>query len=455
MGDHLSGLVDDRAKGVALSFNGVDITYPELRGLVSEASSAIDGLPACRPLGLHLRKSPESVALVLACWAQRRPFLLPPFDLGADARTTLHRQSGCGHVVHADLTTVDTGVAGEAADLDGVGPMLTTSGSTGLPKVVPLPLAAVDRFTDWAAPAFGITEGTVVFNYAPLNFDLCLLDIWTTLRRGGHVVIADQDKALDAHYLLRAFTHADVEVVQAVPLFYRRLLDVAERPFPSVREVVHTGDAMPPALLARLPALFPAARIRNVYGCTETNDSFIHDSDPASSEPTPIGTPIDGVSVRLDGDELLVRTPFQAGRYLDTANADKWVDIGGRTWFRTGDLVRRTADGVFHLDGRADDQVKVRGVRTNLKQVELALHQHGEVADAVVLAIPDDEAGYRLHALIKPIDGARPNSLALRSHCARLLPRASVPSSLELTTEELPRTSTGKVDRKKLLADRA
>jgi acyl-coenzyme A synthetase/AMP-(fatty) acid ligase len=143
------------------------------------------------------------------------------------------------------------------------------------------------------------------------------------------------------------------------------------------------------------------------------------------------------------------------GRYLDTAIADTWVDVDGETWFRTGDLVRRDADGTFHLDGRADDQVKVRGVRTNLKQVEQALHQHVDVADVVVLAVPDDEAGYRLHALVKPVDGARPNSLTLRSHCARLLPRTAVPSSLELTTEELPRTSTGKVDRKKLLAERA
>ncbi|MBM7774258.1 acyl-coenzyme A synthetase/AMP-(fatty) acid ligase [Actinokineospora baliensis] len=438
-----------------MSFNGADVSYRELRALVEDALRVLDGLTAGRPVGLHVRKSPESVALVLACWAQRRPFLLPPSDLGTDARAALYRQAGCGHVVHADLTTVDTGEpADEVPDLGGIGPMLTTSGSTGLPKVVPLPHDAVDRFTDWAAGAFDITGGSTVFNYAPLNFDLCLLDIWTTLRRGGQVVLADQERALDARYLLRAFTHAPVEVVQAVPLFYRRLLEVADGPFPSVRELVHTGDAMPPELLARLPELFPKARIRNVYGCTETNDSLIHDSDPTSQDPVPIGRPIDGVEVRVDGAELLVRTPFQAGRYLDTAITDRWVELDGHTWLRTGDLVRRDADGVFHLDGRADHQVKVRGVRTNPRQVEAALQSHPEVAEVVVLALPDDEAGYRLHALVRAVDGTRPNSLSLRSHCARLLPRTAVPSSLELATEEFPRTSTGKVDRTKLLADR-
>ena len=73
--------------------------------------------------------------------------------------------------------------------------MLTTSGSTGLPKIVPLPAGGVDRFTDWAAEQFDIGPGTVVANYAPLNFDLCLLDIWTTLKHGGCVALVDQDRA--------------------------------------------------------------------------------------------------------------------------------------------------------------------------------------------------------------------------------------------------------------------
>ncbi|GLZ43079.1 AMP-binding protein [Actinokineospora sp. NBRC 105648] len=453
MGDHLAALLDPLANGTALSFNGVNVSYRELRALADRAARTLDRLPPERPVALAVGKSPEAVAVVLACWASGRPFLLPPADLGTDARAALHRQAGCASVLRADLS-VERTESDEAPELAGVGPMLTTSGSTGLPKIVPLPRTAVDAFTDWAADAFGVDEGTVVFNYAPLNFDLCLLDVWTTLRRGGQVVLVDQDRALDSRYLLRAFAGADVEVVQAVPLFFRRLLENADGVFPTVREVVHTGDAMPPGLLARLPAVFPKARLRNVYGCTETNDSLIHDSDPTSDQPTPVGSPIDGVLVRVDAGELLVSTPFQAGRYLDADLADRWVELDGRTYFRTGDLVRQDERGVLHLDGRADHQVKVRGVRTNPQQVEQALLAHPEVADAVVLAIPDEEAGYRLHALVRPAGNTRPNSLSLRSHCARLLPRTAIPSTVELFGAEFPRTSTGKVDRKKLLAER-
>ncbi|WP_018680901.1 AMP-binding protein [Actinokineospora enzanensis] len=460
----LSGLVHARANGVAATYKGVDISYRGLRALIDQARRVVAA--GTGAVDLVVGKSPEAIALVAACWVEGRPFLLPPSDLGAEARSALRAQAGCRQVVHADLTIKDIQTGKDippvkdvqdavgTPELDGVGPMLTTSGSTGLPKVVPLPRAAVDRFTEWAAAAFGIGAGSVVFNHAPLNFDLCLLDVWTTLRAGGHVVLAEPDRALDGRALARAFTSADVEVVQAVPLFFRQLLDATDAVFPAVRELVHTGDAMPPGLLARLPERFPHARIRNIYGCTETNDSFVHDTDPTAGTPVPIGRPIDGVHARLDGAELLVSTPFQAERYLDAARADRWVEQDGRVWFRTGDLVRQTPDGVFHLDGRADFQVKVRGVRTNVRQVEEALLNHPDVTEAIVLALPDDEAGYRLHALVRPVGEARPNSLTLRSHCARLLPRTAVPSAVELIGAEFPRTSTGKVDRKKLLAER-
>ena len=103
--------------------------------------------------------------------------------------------------------------------------MLTTSGSTGLPKIVPLTVGAVDHFTDWAAAQFEIGPGTNVANYAPLNFDLCLLDIWTTLKHGGCVVMVDQDRATHGGYLADLLADNEVNVVQAVPMLYRLLID--------------------------------------------------------------------------------------------------------------------------------------------------------------------------------------------------------------------------------------
>ena len=138
--------------------------------------------------------------------------------------------------------------------------MLTTSGSTGLPKIVPLTASGVDAFTDWAAEQFEIRPGTVVANYAPLNFDLCLLDIWTTLKHGGTVAVVDQDRATQGAYLADLVNDNQVNVLQAVPMLYRLLIDVNRedgRTFPSVRHVITTGDKIPASSLAELPKLFP------------------------------------------------------------------------------------------------------------------------------------------------------------------------------------------------------
>jgi acyl-coenzyme A synthetase/AMP-(fatty) acid ligase len=353
--------------------------------------------------------------------------------------------------------------------------MLTTSGSTGLPKVVPLSWRALDRFAAWAGPRFGLGPGRTVLNHAPLNFDLCLLDVWSTLAHGGRVVLVDPDLGTHGGHVLDLIAGNDVDVVQAVPMLYRLLLDAAgarpERPaLDTVEHVLFTGDAIPGTTLAELPGLFPKARLANVYGCTETNDSFVHELETAGpprapATPVPIGRPLPGVEALIVGDggravtgpgrgELYVTTPFQAAGYLDASrDAGKFVPhpldpSDGRRWFRTGDLVRREPDGRVVLEGRSDFQVKVRGVAVNTAEVERVLLDHPDVVEAAAVAVPDPLAGRQLAALVRRAAGTRLNSLTLRQHCARRLPQAAVPSALRIVDDPLPTTSTGKVDRR-------
>src|SRR5690606_3768157 len=274
----------------------------------------------------------------------RRPFLLPGTALAEQTRATLLAQAGCRYVLSADGTARaprptgegQTGPVAAETPADGVSFMLTTSGSTGLPKIVPLGGDAVDRFVAWAGPAFGIGPGVSVLNYAPLSFDLCLLDVWTTLAHGGRVVLVDPDRAADGRHLLDLLARHRIQVVQAVPMFFGLLLGAAgpQTAFDTVERVLFTGDAIGERTLAELPRLFPAARLYNVYGCTETNDSFVWEApaDPAAlpAGPVPIGTPLPGVrAFILDerGDvltgpgtgELYVSTPFQTAGYLGRA----------------------------------------------------------------------------------------------------------------------------------------
>ncbi|MER6511021.1 AMP-binding protein [Nonomuraea sp. NPDC001636] len=460
------------------------VSYAELAAMAGRAQKELDAFPP-GPVAVLARKSPQAVALVLGCLAAGRPLLLPPIDLGTVALGELCARAGCVEVLaatpedaaeHPDVVTAvigrpDSGHSGgpavpkpvAVADQD-IAFMLTTSGSTGTPKIVPLSAGAVARFTAWAGDAFGLGPGEVVFNYAPLNFDLCLLDVWATLRHGGCVALVDPALAANPRYVCDFFAASEVTVVQGVPMLYQLL---EEGVFPGVRHVIVTGDHAPVPLRAGLPRRFPRARLHNVYGCTETNDSFWHEFDAAEAAgpaPLPIGRPLPGVVVAfgpgLDpvppddgGTELLVWTPFQTDGYVtpDPAAATGRFVTGpdGRRFFRTGDLVRRDAAGRLFLVGRDDFQLKVRGIRVNLEQIERVLLEHDDVLEAAVVPAVDG-AETRLTAFVRGTGPGRLSGLRLRTHCAMRLPRAAIPSAIRLVEQPFPRTSTGKVDRKRI-----
>ena len=460
------------ADAPALRCNDELISYGQLEELVASAAAGLAGLNAGGyPVCVLGKKSPRLVATLLACFAAGHRVLLPPNDLGAATLAKLCEQARCQAVVAVDAATGPAVRVNPGADLDrrltghGPGLMLTTSGSTGLPKIVPLRPAGVDAFVDWAAGQFGIGPGTVVLNYAPLNFDLCLLDVWTSLARGACVELVDPDLATQGGHLARLVARS--HVVQAVPMLFRLVTDaMAGGVLEAVRHAVFTGDVMPTELIRAVRSMLPGAQLYNLYGCTETNDSFLHrldGEDVRRGGPLPIGVPIAGVTaviVDAAGEvltgaasgELVVRTPFQCGGYLDPAlDQGRFVPapagLPGGTYYRTGDLVSRDEDGRVTLLGRADHHVKVRGVRINLQEVEAVIAEHDEIDEVAVVTIPDAVAGVRLHAVARRREGSAINGLQLRQHCAARLVRTAIPGRLEIVEEPLPRTSTGKIDR--------
>jgi amino acid adenylation domain-containing protein len=474
----------------ALLWWGEPVSYRELHDRALRARAELSGADlGAAPIGLRCSKSPDSIALILACLMDQRSFLLPAPTLPEPTLEELFRRAGCAYVLtvsgssgryswvappRADGTRrgrgAAEGVRSFSPDPEAVTFMLTTSGSTGLPKIVPLREGAVDRFTDWAGEQFELGAGRVVLNFSPLNFDLCLLDIWATLKHGGCVVLVDPARATHGHYLRDLLTGHPVELVQAVPMFYQLLIQAqAHRynpdEFASVRHVVVTGDSIAPQCLAQLPGLFPRARFYNLYGCTETNDSLLHEIDPTEA-PTgalPLGAPLPGVRALLvnkDGTicegpgtgELYVSTPFQTSGYLDhPQHESRFVahpyGTDTRRYFRTGDLVHRHENGSLTLAGRTDFQVKIRGVRINIEEVERVLRTHPDIAEVAVVAVPDLVAGHLLHAETRRVPGSMINTLSLRRFCADRLHRIAIPSTFQITDDPLPRTSTGKPDR--------
>ncbi len=469
--------VDTRPHATALVWHGEDTTYRELHEMATKAGAQLIGLDLApgEPVGVLANKSPAAIALVLACVLSGRPFLLPSPAFADQTLTALFSRGGCRYVLTPDGDAQPVPPPGPPAlrvvDQTDVSFMLTTSGSTGLPKVVPLGQSGVDRFVAWAAKKFDIGPGRTVFNYAPLNFDLCLLDIWTTLAHGGRVVLVDPAQAANGRHLLDLLKRTEIHVLQAVPMFYGLLLYAlmtrdAERTFPSVEHAMFTGDAMPDCTLEQLPGAFPNARLYNIYGCTETNDSFIHEVHRATAGTAgslPIGEPLTGVQAEIVDDngqvlpgagmgELYVSTPFQTTGYLNRPDQDHrfvghphgWDEL---RYFRTGDLVRRDQLGQVFLVGRSDFQVKVRGVAINTAEVERVLLEHPDVLEAAAVTKQDDLTGAVLMCAVQRRPDSGLNSLVLRKHCSTRLPQAAIPTVMRIGDGPLPKTSTGKVDR--------
>ena len=482
---------DRRPAAPALHWEGRTVSYHQLADLITECRHQLrDSLGIQDVVAIAARKSPRAIALILAGFLEDRDLLLVSPGLGEETLVRLLNTARC-HVLlspgtHDALTRRVFGEPTEDAlrhqkqSRTTCRLMLTTSGSTGPPKIVPLSAPAVHRFTDWAASRFDIGDTTSVLSYAPLNFDLALLDVWTTLTHGGCAALVTEDRAMDARHILSIIDSANVTIIQGVPTLFHLLSQkaAASGPLGRIRHIVITGDRIRAPTLKRIADLCPTAEISNVYGATETNDSFIHTVKREADDldnPLPIGRPIAGVTHFLTNEdgrpligsgrgELWVSTPFQTEGYLASnmnsgrfVSGDKIVGLSatdrGRTFFRSGDLAQRLPDGLLVLEGRLDSMIKVSGARVNVSVIEQALLEHDGVVEVAVLAVADDLAVHRLHAVVAKEEASPLNSLELRRYCSRKLERAAVPSTISIQTRPLPRTQTGKIDRMRCLAE--
>lgn len=469
-----------------LIWRGRSVSHRELRDRIDAIRADLEagGLARLETAAVEARKDPGTIALVAALRACGIAALVLPKGLGPEARAAVCARAGAGIELCAGPDGLEARTppecppsiaprrgAAAAADTGRAAFVLTTSGSTGVPKGVRLPAASIERFSAWARSAFGIGPGVRVLSYAPLNFDLSLLEIWATLDAGGTAILVEPEQAADAAALIRLVGDEMPDVIQGVPLLYKLLGQAPEGAFAAVRHVIVTGEHAPRSLRERMRAHFPTARFHNVYGSTETNDSFVFSCDAdafAALERLPIGAPIVGTTHRVvaeDGadvvgagmGELHTATPFAALGYTDPALTEaafyEREEDGERRWYyRTGDVVERDASGALHLVGRRDFIVKVRGVRTNVKDVEAALEAHPDVELAVVCPVTDAAGETALHGVVQTRPDRRVSTLALRQLCAARLPRTAIPGRFTVTDRPLPRTSTGKPDRKLVAA---
>ena len=415
-------------------------------------------------------------------WAGEIPVLALPTNAGeaeadADAEVEAHAVA----VAEADAETEaleaegqDTreGAADSAPHPDQAAYLIYTSGSTGHPKGVVVSHGALAHYVDGVLHRLAVDAADDVTSMAMVSTvaaDLGHTVLFGALCAGRTLHLVSAARAFDPDGFAALMRRHAVDMLKITPSHLQALMgardpaDVLPR-----RRLVLGGEATPWALLDRIRALRPDLRVFNHYGPTETTvGTLTQDAAQAdrSAATLPVGRPLPGSAMRvLDADlqplppglpgELYVTGPGLArgyhqrpGQTAERFVADPFDERGGRM-YRTGDLVRWTADGQLEYLGRVDHQVKVRGFRVELGEVEAQLRADPAIGEAVVTAQPG-LGGVRLVAHITGRDGVAPDPGALRERLSRVLTDAMLPSAF-VVMDALPLTPNGKVDRRAL-----
>ncbi|MCC2333050.1 amino acid adenylation domain-containing protein [Cellulomonas wangsupingiae] len=345
---------------------------------------------------------------------------------------------------------------------DDVAYVLFTSGSTGRPKGVPIRHRHVEPYLRRCVARYGSEPGARFSQMFDLTFDPSVFDLFVAWRGGGAVVVpAPAELLAPVRFVAEHEITHWFSVPSAVSLA-RRMRMLAPGSMPTLRWSLFAGEALTLEQARAWAAAAPASVLENLYGPTEltiTCTAYRLPADPGTWPSTVNGTvpigrvhPGHEVTVRdedgspSDVGELWVRGPQRFDGYVDAADdVDRLVVAGnGPRWYRTGDRVCALDGELVHL-GRTDAQVKVRGFRVELAEVEHALRGHDAVEDVVVVAGGDAS---ELHAYYTGPDGLGEELVA---RARAVLPAYMVPATVT-RLEVLPVTANGKLDRRALAA---
>ncbi|GGZ45692.1 hypothetical protein GCM10010371_00830 [Streptomyces subrutilus] len=451
--ERIDSRVADGAEQTALVHGRRRMTYGQLALAVALRAEelAAEGAGPGRLVAVHRPRGIEAVVGLLAALRTGAAYL--PLDPGAPAARTAAILADCAgrEVAAADGETVLPG--------PGVPPgtayVIYTSGSTGTPNGVAVGHAALAHFTAGATVRYGITAEDRVLQFAPLHFDASVEEIFLTLGAGAALVLRDEEM-LDVPGLLAGCAAHGVSVLDLPTAYWHELAHalasgVAELP-PALRTVVIGGEAALPERVAQWCRAVDPDRVRllNTYGPTEaTVVATVADLSRHPGGPVPIGEPLPGVRAAVVDGELWLLGGALALGYLGRPELTerRFSALDGERAYRTGDVVFVREDGQLGFRGRADDEVKINGHRVDPASVESVLTAHPGVREAAVVAQETADGVKRLAAFVVAEEGV--GAQELRARVRAELPAAAVPSAVTLV-DALPRTSSGKIDRKSL-----
>lgn len=371
----------------------------------------------------------------------------------------------------ADVDGVNAPASNVLVMEDDLAYVMYTSGSTGAPKGLMHTHAGGLSYARLSAAQYAVAHTDRLGNHSPLHFDMSTFEYFTGPLCGATTVIipeavtrlpASMSKLIETERLTIWYS----VTTALVQMILRGAL--ASRDLSSLRWINYGGEPFPPQKLRELQKLAPQAQISNVYGPAEVNQCTYYTVPPLPEdydESIPIGEVwADSEGLLLGDDdqpapageigELVVRTPTMMRGYWGRPDLNaraffrrKVFDHYDDVFYRTGDLMKVDEAGLLRFYGRKDRQIKTRGYRVELDEVETALSLHPAVGECAVYAVPDGEGSQLLEAAV--IAKRALTEAELKADVATRIPTYAVPRTIRFL-DEFPRTATGKIDRRAL-----
>jgi len=352
--------------------------------------------------------------------------------------------------------------------------IIYTSGSTGQPKGIMHTHRSCLDFCRWANTAYGLRASDRFSNQAAMHFDMSIFELFAAAVAGATTVIIPDDYLRMPASLSSLLSSERITVVFSVPfalsqLLFNGVLD--KRDMSALRWVIFGGDNHTPSHIRQLMELLPHTQFSHMYGPAETNGcTFMYLDGPPSDScaAISIGAPCQGMQALVLDDkggvvgegetgELLIRGSTMMKGYWNRPELNEKVfyteptSCGGK-YYRTGDLVEVLSKGNLRFVGRSDRQLKVRGFRIELDEVEMALSAHSHVKEAAAYPVETKVGGMTIECAVTLHEGASSTGVGLLKYLKELLPRYAVPSRV-LDMAVLPRMQSGKIDRRLLQAN--
>ena len=351
--------------------------------------------------------------------------------------------------------------------------IMYTSGSTGTPKGIMHTHASGLSYARLSADTYDVDSTDVLSNHSPLHFDMSTFDFLTGPLCGATTVIISEAHARLPASLSQLIQDESITIWYSVPFALIQLLlhgVIEKRDLSSLRWVLFGGEPFPPKYLAALMQLWPNARFSNVYGPAEVNQCTFYHLPTRRTDwngQIPIGkvwANSEGIVVDTDDclvpvgepGELLIRSPTMMRGYWGRSDLNEKAffyrsitsDVHD-VFYRTGDLVRVQADGEMQFLGRKDRQIKVRGHRVELDEVESVLASHPHVKEAAAYDVPSLEDTRQIEAAVVLRADMQATEKELKDHVSSRLPIYAIPHLIRIMAT-FPRTATDKIDRRQL-----